>query len=161
MRTRTIVAAGCAVAALSAGEALAAKPDSVVVLRVNETTPLPAGDFCDFPVTIRETGHLRIKEESSGRLFINTSLTTTITGPGGSITSKDRGLDRFTPRPDGTVVYLATGIHFQVRTAGGTKLEQGIGARKIVFDIATGDVISLDYKNPNDSDGSDPCTFID
>jgi hypothetical protein len=156
----TIAAAACAVAALSAATAFAARPvEPVQVVRVNETVTIPAGQLCSFPVVERTTGHVRVKVEAE-RVFENPSLTTVFTGPGGSITTKDRGLDRFTLRPDGTVVLLSTGIHFQVRLADGTK-GQGIGARVIVFDATTGDVISVTFKNPNDSFPPLPCEFIE
>jgi hypothetical protein len=160
MHRMTIAAAACAVAALSAATAFAARPvEPVQVVRVNETVTIPAGQLCSFPVIARTTGHVRVKVEAE-RVFENPSLTTVFTGPGGSVTTKDRGLDRATFRPDGTVLLLSTGIHFQARLADGTKVEQGIGARVIVFDAATGDLISVTFKNPNDSFGSGPCVFI-
>ena len=126
-------------------------------MRIDDTDVLPAGTLCPFPVTFRTVGQLRIKEEPN-RSFVNPNLRDTLTGPGGTLTSKDVGLDRTTFLPDGTITILSTGIHFQARTPDGTKVLQGIGARKITIS-PSGDV-DVVFKNPNDSSGEAQCAFL-
>ena len=55
-----------------------------------------------FPVTLRTVGQLRIKQEAN-RSFVNPNLRDTLTGPGGTLTSRDVRLDRTTFLPDGTI----------------------------------------------------------
>jgi hypothetical protein len=155
---RTTIALACAAAAVSAGAALGAPPvEPVQVLRIDETETIPAGALCAFPVQIRTVGHVRIKVEQN-RFFSNPNLRDTLTGPGGTLTSKDVGLDRSTLLPDGTVQVLSRGIHFQARTPDGVKVLQGIGARKTTVS-PSGDV-DIDFKNPNDSSGEAACAFL-
>ena len=158
MRSTTIALAACAAAALTAGVALGARPvEPVQVLRIDETDTIPAGALCAFPVQIRTVGQLRIKVEQN-RFFSNPNLRDTLTGPGGTLTSKDVGLDRLTLLADGTVKVLATGIHFQARTPDGVKVLQGIGARTIT--VSPSGEVDIDFKNPNDSSGEGLCAFL-
>lgn len=155
---RTIALAACVATGITAGVALGAKPVELVqVVRIDETDVLPAGTLCPFPVTVRTVGHLRIKEEPN-RSFVNPNLRDTLTGPRGTLTSKDVGLDRTTFLPDGTITILSTGIHFQARTPDGTKVVQGIGARTITIS-PSGDV-NVVLRNPNDSLGEAQCAFL-
>lgn len=156
---KPIALAACAGAGLLAvGVAVGARPvEPVQVLRIDETETIPAGAVCAFPVTIRSVGQVRIKQEAS-RTFVNPNLRDTLTGPGGTLTSKDVGLDRVTFRPDGTLRVLATGIHFQARTSEGTKVLQGIGARTIT--VSPGGEVDVVFRNPNDSSGEGLCAFL-
>jgi hypothetical protein len=54
----------------------------------------------------------------------NPSLLDTAMANGVMLTSADRGLDKFTFNPDGTVFLLSTGVHFKVNE---------LGLRRILF----------------------------
>jgi hypothetical protein len=105
----------------------------ISVFRVDDTFTIPAGDFCSFPITIHTTGKMRIavyfnRDGTMRQISQNPSLVDTATANGVTVTRADRGLDKFTFNPDGTVFLLSTGVHFKVN---GVYYE--LGLRKILF----------------------------
>jgi hypothetical protein len=99
-----------------AGPAAAAPPEIHHFKWVNETETIPAGGLCEFPVVVSSTGNFREaiyfnQDGSERRRVSNPSLVTTYSNPltGKSFSSPDRGMDRITFNPDGTVTVFGTG----------------------------------------------------
>ena len=120
-------------AAVAFAAPAAADTPEISVFKVDDTFTVPAGDFCSFPITVHSTGKMRIavyfnRDGTVRRISQNPSLVDTATANGVTLTSADRGLDKFTFNPDGTVFLLSTGVHFKVN---GVYYE--LGLRKILF----------------------------
>jgi hypothetical protein len=148
------VLATLAALGLGCGVALAEPPTVNERMAVDDTIVVPAGELCAFPVTVHQVGTARIKVQGD-RLFSNPNITDTVSGPGGSVTSKDVGLDRFSDNGDGTFTIHSTGIHFQ---ADGVRQ---IGLQVITILASTGELVDLVVKNPTTSPDSAICTLID
>jgi hypothetical protein len=130
-----------------AGPATAVPPEIHHFKWVNETETIPAGELCEFPVVVSSTGTFREavyfnQDGSERRLVSNPSLVTTYSNPlsGTSFSSPDRGMDRVTFNPDGTVTVFGTGIHLRVKG----EIQQ-IGLWILTFDEATGELLSAEY----------------
>jgi hypothetical protein len=131
MRLPFAVASIVAAAALAAPAA--ADTPQISVFKVDDTATIPAGAFCSFPITLHTRGKMRVavsfnKDGTVRQISQNPSLVDTATANGVTVTSADRGLDKFTFNPDGTVFLLSTGVHFKVN---GIYYE--LGLRKILF----------------------------
>jgi hypothetical protein len=127
-----VTLASLAAAAALASPAAADTPQ-ISVFKVDDTVTIPAGGFCSFPITVRTTGKMRVavyfnKDGTVRQISQNPSLVNTATANGVTLTTDDRGLDKFTFNPDGTVFLLSTGVHFKVN---GIYYE--LGLRKILF----------------------------
>ena len=141
-----VVLLGAAVFRL-AGPAAAVPPEIHHFKWVNETETIPAGALCEFPVVVSSTGNFReavyFNQDGSVRREVsNPSLVTTYSNPlsGASFSSPDRGMDRVTFNPDGTVTVFGTGIHLRVKG----EIVQ-IGLWILTFDEATGELLSAEY----------------
>jgi len=128
--------------------AAAVPPDRFENLRfdpaVREVDPFLT-DACGFRVTSTSKGHFRgtaffDKEGELTRLVFHPSFTQTLTSRYGSVTTSDRGMDRITFNPDGTVTVFGTGIHLKVK--GGA---HAIGLWVLVIDPETEELISAEY----------------
>ncbi len=100
---------------------------------------------CGFEVTASSKGHVRltIHLDRNGdfvRAVANPSFRTTLTSRYASITTADRGMDRYTVNPDGTITVFGTGIHLKI--AGGA---HAIGLWVLVYDPETEDLVSAEY----------------
>ena len=100
---------------------------------------------CGFLVTARIAGHYREtvfynKDGSVNRVTAHPSFRSTLTSPTATIRTADVGLDRYTFNADGTINIFGTGIHLKLK--GGTK---AIGLWRLVFDPATGELVSEEY----------------
>ena len=82
------------------------------------------------------------KDGSVRRVMSNPSLVTTFSNPltGRSLTSPDRGLDKVTFNPDGTITVHGTGIHLRVKGE-----FYAIGLWILTIDEATGELLSAEY----------------
>ena len=130
----------------------AAVPPEGQTIKIDETFTIPAGEACDFPVEVRTVGKLKVADffNQDGSLKFhaeNPSLVDTISNPlnGKSLTSHDRGLDKFTVNDDGTITLLSTAIHFQQVVPGEGLVFADISLRVITFDEDF-NVISFEVK---------------
>jgi hypothetical protein len=130
-----------------AGPAAAVPPEIHHFKWVNETETIPAGALCEFPVVVSSTGNFRVavyfnQDGTVRREVSNPSLVTTYSNPlsGTSFSSPDRGMDRVTFNPDGTVTVFGTGIHLRVKG----EIQQ-IGLWILTFDEATNELLSAEY----------------
>ena len=130
-----------------AGPAAAIPPEIHHFKWVNETEIIPAGELCEFPVVVSSTGKFREaiyfnKDGSESRVMSNPSLVTTYSNPltGRSLTSPDRGLDKVTFNPDGTITVHGTGIHLRVKGE-----FYAIGLWILTIDEATRELLSAEY----------------
>jgi hypothetical protein len=94
--------------------------DNRGVDRLNgEAETVPAGELCDFPVTVRQWGAVPFWEwvDSSGRIVhavANPDLRSKFSANGKSFWTIDEGWDYFWPNKDGTEFIEGTGTHFWV-----------------------------------------------
>ena len=100
---------------------------------------------CGFEVTATTSGHFRgtvfFDDDGNFRLFTgHPSTSDTLTSPYGSIRTSDRGLDKFTLNPDGTLSIFGTGIHLRVKGE-----VYAIGLWRITVDLETDEVIAQEY----------------
>jgi hypothetical protein len=130
----------------------AAVPPEIEPFHVDETFVVPAGGLCEFPVELHITGHFRVAlyYDRDGNLkFVseNPSLVDTLTNPlnGKTVTSNDRGLDKFVLNDDGTISLLSTAIHFKYQVPGEGVVFADISLRVVTFD-ADFNVISFEVR---------------
>ncbi|MGY1728777.1 hypothetical protein ACI79J_17565 [Geodermatophilus sp. SYSU D01062] len=102
-------------------------------------------DACGFDVTSSAKGHFRLtvhldRNGEFVRAVGHPSFTNTLTGPGGTVTTADRGMDRITVDPDGTLTVFGTGIHLKIH--GGA---HAIGLWVLVIDPETDELLSAEY----------------
>lgn len=134
-------------AGLLAAQARADTPlvvDNIRFDGVTEVDPF-LSEECGFPVSVSTTGHFRgtIFFDSDGnfRLFTgHPSLRETLTSPYGSIESSDRGLDKFSLNPDGTLSIFGTGIHLRIKG-----VVYAIGLWRLTVDLGTGELVAQEY----------------
>lgn len=145
-----------------AGPATAVPPEIHHFKWVNETETIPAGELCEFPVVVSSTGAFREavyfnQDGSERRLVSNPSLVTTYSNPlsGTSFSSPDRGMDRVTFNPDGTVTVFGTGIHLRVKG----EIQQ-IGLWILTFDEATDELLSAEYHGNFDGGVEEGAAYI-
>jgi hypothetical protein len=138
---------GAAVVFALAVPAAAVPPEIHHFKWVDQTETVPAGELCEFDVVVSSTGKFREaiyfnKDGSIRRVMSNPSLVTTFLNPatGRSLTSPDRGLDKVTPNPDGTITVHGTGIHLRVKGE-----FRAIGLWIFTIDEATGELLSAEY----------------
>ena len=87
------------------------------------------------------------RDGSLDRVTAHPSFRSTLTGPTGTITTADVGLDRFVENEDGTISIFGTGIHLKIK--GG---EKAIGLWRLVFDPETNELVSEEYHGRFDVD---------
>jgi hypothetical protein len=68
------------------------------------------------------------------------SFRQTLSSEWGSITTDDRGVDKITENPDGTISVFGTGIHLRVKGDA-----YAIGLWRLVIDPDTGDLLDASY----------------
>lgn len=100
---------------------------------------------CGFPVTFSAKGRFRRTvyfnaDGSVARFVEHPSFRQTLTSEWGSITTDDRGVDKFTLNPDGTLSVFGTGIHLRVKGE-----QYAIGLWRLVIDPATGELLDASY----------------
>ena len=148
IRTVTAALIGTA-AALSAAPLASADPPVRVVREVYTPDVTVPDDFltdqCGFPVTASLKGHYFETEfyDKDGNLRFVTGhpeLPLHAHQPLREVTTSDVGLDKFTDNPDGTITWHGTGIHLKLK--GSTT---AIGLWTLVFDPATGELVSEEY----------------
>jgi hypothetical protein len=148
MLRATVVLGFVLLASVLAPTAEAAKPERVLDVRwdgtVTELDPF-LSDACGFPVYGTSRGHIRgsvyFNQDGSFKRFVgHPSFTTVLSSAWASIETADRGVDKFTDNPDGTVTVHGTGIHFKVKGEA-----YAIGLWRITFDPVTGETISAEY----------------
>jgi len=150
MQRRLLIPATAIAACLTMGAspALAAPPqrveNTVFDPSDSEVDPFLTNE-CGFRVTSASKGHFRAtlyfnKAGEVKRVVAHPSFSTTFTSPYGTLTTSDRGMDRFTLNPDGTVTIFGTGIHLKVK--GGA---HAIGLWVLTIDGETGELLDAEY----------------
>ena len=102
-------------------------------------------EACGFSVTVSTTGHIRVTEfrDNAGNTRLVTShpsLSETLKSPYATIQTSDRGLDKFTETPDGTLLIFGTGIHLRVKGQ-----VYAIGLWRLTVDLQTDELIDQEY----------------
>jgi hypothetical protein len=92
-------------------------------------------EACGFPVTFSAKGRFRgtvyFNADGSFRRFVeHPSFRQTLSSQWGSITTDDRGVDKATLNPDGTLSVFGTGIHLRVKGEA-----HAIGLWRLVIDL--------------------------
>jgi hypothetical protein len=147
---RLFLAVGSVVGMLALGIAPAAAipPDRVVDETydpsVTEIDPFLTEE-CGFPVTSSSKGHFRVtvfldKNGNFRREVAHPSFTNTLRSPYATLSTSDRGMDRITENPDGTLTIFGTGIHLKVK--GGA---HAIGLWVLVVNPLAGELLSEEY----------------
>jgi hypothetical protein len=148
MRRLCVLIGLVVLASLLAPAAGAVKPERVFDVRWDGTvTELDSflTTECGFPVFATSRGHIRgtvyFNRDGSFKRFVgHPSFATVLSSEWASIETADRGVDKFTDNPDGTVTVHGTGIHFRVKGEA-----YAIGLWRITFDPVTGENISAEY----------------
>jgi hypothetical protein len=128
--------------------AAAAKPEIVEDVRFDPAiTEIDSflSAACGFPVTFSAKGRFRgtvyFNADGSFRRFVgHPSFRQTLSSEWGSITTDDRGVDKVTENPDGTVSVFGTGIHLRVKGDA-----YAIGLWRLVFDPVTEELLDASY----------------
>ena len=122
---------------------------------IDDSFVIPAGEFCDFPVRVREQGKVLVTTHftRTGALhFIserpNIRITATNTLNGKSVTDRDIGLDKRIFAADGSSRELSTGIHLRTKGPDGKIIFRQIGLRVFTFD-ADGNLTGVDVRGGN------------
>ncbi len=102
-------------------------------------------DACGFQVTSAAKGHFRVTVffDQAGevkRVVAHPSFSNTLRSPYGTLTTADRGMDRVTANPDGTITIFGTGIHLKVK--GGA---HAIGLWVLTVDPVTEELVDAEY----------------
>lgn len=133
---------------LGAAPASAIKPEIVEDVRfdpdVTETDPF-LSEACGFDVSFSAKGRFRgtvyFNPDGSFRRFVgHPSFRQTLSSEWGSITTDDRGVDKVTENPDGTLSVFGTGIHFRVKGDA-----YAIGLWRLVIDPDSGELLDASY----------------
>jgi hypothetical protein len=100
---------------------------------------------CGFPVTFSAKGHFRatiyFNADGTVRRFVgHPSFRQTLSSEWGSITTDDRGVDKVTENPDGTISVFGTGIHLRVKGEA-----YAIGLWRLVVDPVAGEILDASY----------------
>jgi hypothetical protein len=145
----TLALAGMLVAVmLAAAPAVAGKPLIEEDVRfdpsISEIDPF-LSEVCGFAVTFSAKGRFRgtvyFNADGSFRRFVgHPSFRQTLSSEWGSITTDDRGVDKFSLNPDGTLSVFGTGIHLRVKGE-----VYSIGLWRLVIDLETGELVDASY----------------
>jgi hypothetical protein len=111
---------------------------------ISEVDPF-LSEACGFEVTFSAKGRFRgtvyFNADGSFRRFVgHPSFRQTLTSEWGSITTDDRGVDKVTLNPDGTLSVFGTGIHLRVKGEA-----YAIGLWRLVIDPETGELLDASY----------------
>jgi hypothetical protein len=148
---------------LGSAPAIAAKPEIVEDVRfdptVTEVDPF-LSEACGFTVTVSATGHFRMTvyrnaDGSTRREVGHPSYRSTFSSEWGAITTDDRGVDKFTENPDGTLSIFGTGIHFRVKGEA-----YAIGLWQLLIDPDTGELLDASYHGNFGLEAPDIGSFI-
>jgi hypothetical protein len=149
MRRASPLLAGLALAILLAATPATADPPSIIEdvrfdPSITEIDPF-LSEECGFPVTFSAKGHFRgtiyFNADGTFRRFVgHPSFRQTLSSEWGSITTDDRGVDKITENPDGTISVFGTGIHLRVKGEA-----YAIGLWRLVIDPDTGELLDASY----------------
>lgn len=149
MRRRPFLVTGILLAALlGTAPAAADKPEIVEDVRfdpaISELDPF-LSDACGFSITFSAKGRFRgtvyFNADGSFRRFVgHPSFRQTLSSEWGAITTDDRGVDKITENPDGTLSVFGTGIHLRVKGEA-----YAIGLWRLVIDPVTGELLDASY----------------
>jgi hypothetical protein len=165
MKRRLLLSLAVLTACLSTGIAPAMatpplrEPTEVYDPGVTERDPF-LSEACGFPVTTTSKGHFRVavhldRNGEFVREVSHPSYSTTVRSPYGSLTTADRGMDRFAINPDGTATIFGTGVHLKVR--GGA---HAVGLWILTIDLKTGELLDADYRGRFDVQAPEIIDYI-
>ncbi|MGY1615669.1 hypothetical protein ACI797_02890 [Geodermatophilus sp. SYSU D00691] len=127
----------------------AAAPPERVLTEIYDPSVTVVDEFlseaCGVEVRSTAKGHFRLtlhfdRAGEITRVVAHPSFSNVLSSDYGSLTTADRGMDRFTLNPDGTVTIFGTGIHLKVK--GGA---YAIGLWVLTIDESTGEQVSAEY----------------
>ena len=147
MRKLIAVIIGVFLVTLIASPAHAARPLVIEDIRFDGTPEADPflSEQCGFPVSASQTGHFRgtIFYDKDGNVRLETghpSIRTTFTSPYGSIETSDRGLDKYSLNPNGTLLIFGTGIHLRVKGQ-----VYAIGLWRLTVNLETDELVAQEY----------------
>ena len=102
-------------------------------------------ETCGFPVTFSAKGRFRgtVYFDADGefrRFTGHPSFRQTLSSEWGSITTDDRGLDKFSLNEDGTLAVFGTGIHVRIKGE-----IRAVGLWRLTIDLDTGELLDAEY----------------
>ena len=117
------------------GTAAAAKP-VIERIPVDESSTIPCGAYS---LTNHETGfvvvHTQFDRNGDFRgELVSISITHTITGPGGTVTSRDVGVDRLVVQEDGSAILAVVGLVSRFVIPGEGLVAAEVGIIRLRFD---------------------------
>jgi hypothetical protein len=143
------------VALLGVSPSAAGAPPTQERVLIDGAFTIPAGELCEFPVNIRESGKVLVtthfnRDGSVDFISARPNIRITATNPanGRFITDSDVGLDKRVFNPDGTSDVLSTGIHFKMKSPNGGIIFRRIGLQIIHLD-ENGEFVSIDIVGGN------------
>lgn len=149
MKRASVLAVGIILAVmLGAAPASAIKPEIVEDVRFDpDITEIDQflTEACGFDVNFSAKGRFRgtvyFNADGSFRRFVgHPSFRQTLSSEWGSITTDDRGVDKVTENPDGTLSVFGTGIHLRVKGDA-----YAIGLWRLVIDPDSGELLDASY----------------
>jgi hypothetical protein len=148
MRRLCMLLGVVASAAVLAPAATAIPPDRFIDLRFDGTVTELDGFLsaeCGFPIFSTGRGHFSVtvyfnRDGSIKRFVGHPSFSNVLSSEWATIETADRGLDKVTENPDGTLTVHGTGIHFRLKGEA-----YAIGLWRITFDPITGENLSAEY----------------
>jgi hypothetical protein len=119
----------------ASGTAAAAKP-AIERIPIDETGTVPCGAYS---LTHREQGfvvvHTQFDRHGDFRREVTSvSITHTITGPGGTLTSRDVGIDRLVVQEDGSAILAVVGLVSRFVVPGEGLVAIDVGIVRLRFD---------------------------
>jgi hypothetical protein len=145
---RRALAGAMLATSLWAAPAAADKPEIIDDVRFDATfTEIDEfyTDTCGFPVAFSAKGRFRgtVYFDSDGefkRFTGHPSFRQTLSSPWASITTDDRGLDKFSLNDDGTLTVFGTGIHLRIKGE-----IRAVGLWRLTIDPETGELLDAEY----------------
>jgi hypothetical protein len=147
-RALSVLGGALLVILASVAPASADRPEIVENVRfdpsITELDPF-LSEACGFPVTFSAKGRFRgtVYSDTDGsfrRFVAHPSFRQTLSSEWASITTDDRGVDKISENPDGTISVFGTGIHLRVKGE-----VQAISLWRLIFDPATDELLDASY----------------
>ena len=147
-RALSVLAGALLVILASVAPASANRPEIVENVRFDPSITEPdlfLSQECGFPVTFSAKGRFRgtvyFNADGSFRRFVgHPSFRQTLSSEWASITTDDRGVDKVSDNPDGSISVFGTGIHLRVKGE-----VQAIGLWRLIFDPVTEELLDASY----------------
>jgi hypothetical protein len=150
-RTAVALAALALLFAAPGGMLAAPPPDRLQVIPVDDSfTDEFLTDACGFAVIHDVIGTIRVSVDTRGLFLARSALTHTLTGPGGSLSFPDVGIDKQLAVADDGVNHVETvmatgvlGLRIVIPGQGVVAANTGREVRIFTFDVATGELTDV------------------